>query len=83
MNTILLDSLEDREILRNEQDAKMTDLEDLQSLASVVAKETTVWWENCLKSINSKLLINWSFFIFSGSCLAFIIDFIFKEIELN
>ena len=42
MNTILLDSLEDREVLRNEQDAKMTDLEDLQSLASVVAKETTV-----------------------------------------
>jgi len=42
LNVNLVDSLMRRDELRAEQDAKMTDLEDIQSLNTVMSKETTV-----------------------------------------
>lgn len=42
LNVNLVESLMRRDELRAEQDAKMTDLEDIQSLATVMSKETTV-----------------------------------------
>lgn len=42
LNVNLVESLMRRDELRAEQDAKMTDLEDIQSLNTVLSKETTV-----------------------------------------
>merc|ERR1712176_299426 len=42
LNLLLVNKLQVRDKYKNEQDAKMADLEDIQSLVNVVGKETRI-----------------------------------------